>query len=448
MESGIEPLALMSQLATVITDILAGSYDFVKERQRRKFFRRQALSKEDMEKLRQALKTLSEAEKQLRTSNDKITWLTAALLQLAPDQQYMLRNSSADTSLNHISQQVYSGSEDKNKATGVQLQGKFGYKIEEIWLDVLRKIPINSIKEFLYQEGKMISVSFGAAPTVQLMFSSHLAKSKAEKFREHILQAFESVLRSPVTIEIRCESNKNVRGGPIMLPASQEISSRLLASNGMPRAGHGDIRSLQQSRDGLSQAQFDTTGMGRTEIVEVEASPREPKGSEPKNEKEHFDQRNTGISFSDRRKLGERNQSLSLVRGKVSLGHVIQQAEGCSQQSGWSKRKAVSIAEKLEQENLRLEPRSRGLLCWNVPRVTRRKLSRLKIRTRKPKTLLKFVLCGRCLSSRSPRLIWTFDNLTGYTRVDGLFHLSLYLESQALGFLGKVKAWPGFVSGP
>ena len=42
MESGVEPLALMSQLASVITDILAGSYDMTKEGPRRKFFRRQA----------------------------------------------------------------------------------------------------------------------------------------------------------------------------------------------------------------------------------------------------------------------------------------------------------------------------------------------------------------------------------------------------------------------
>lgn len=59
-----------------------------------------SVSKEDMEKLRQALKTLSEAEKQLRMSNDKLTWLTAALLQLAPDQQYVLPTSS-DNSFNH-----------------------------------------------------------------------------------------------------------------------------------------------------------------------------------------------------------------------------------------------------------------------------------------------------------------------------------------------------------
>ncbi|KAF5178495.1 Wrky transcription factor susiba2 [Thalictrum thalictroides] len=49
----------------------------------------------------QALKTLSEAEKQLRTSNDKLTWLTAALLQLAPDQQYLLPSTSTETSFNH-----------------------------------------------------------------------------------------------------------------------------------------------------------------------------------------------------------------------------------------------------------------------------------------------------------------------------------------------------------
>ncbi|KAG8086169.1 hypothetical protein GUJ93_ZPchr0010g9924 [Zizania palustris] len=99
-ETGVEPLALMSQIATIITDILAGTYTFTRERVRRKFFKHPALSKDDMEKLRQALKTLSEAEKQLRVSNEKMTWLTAALLQLAPDKQYVLPSSSTSTSFN------------------------------------------------------------------------------------------------------------------------------------------------------------------------------------------------------------------------------------------------------------------------------------------------------------------------------------------------------------
>ncbi|KAK3035061.1 hypothetical protein RJ639_034851 [Escallonia herrerae] len=428
MESGVEPLALMSQLATVITDILA-------------------VSKEDMEKLRQALKTLSEAEKQLRMSNDRLTWLTAALLQLAPDQQYMLPSSSADTSFIHsplglqnaggkerprksnaehaemptterglspqvrkeshqvgslsnlyhnakrkggismdrrgqygvgtVPQQAFGVSGDKNSVG--RLPGKFQKEVEELWLEVLEKIQINIIKEFMFQEGKLISVSFGAAPTVQLMFSSHMAKSKAEKFRAYILQAFESVLGSPVTIECICEARKD--GGadnniPLVLPASQ-------------------------NRDTSTQAQLlhlGSPGMGRNEIVEIEASPREQKGNE------HIDHKSsTMASIPEQRKFAGRSQSQSLVRSKVSLAHVIQQAEGCAQRSGWSKRKAVSIAEKLEQENLRLEPRSRSLLCWRASKVTRRKLSRMKIRTRKPQALLKFVSCGKCLSARSPR---------------------------------------------
>ncbi|XP_050223076.1 protein STICHEL-like 3 [Mercurialis annua] len=453
METGVEPLALMSQLATVITDILAGSYDFTKERHRRKFFRRQPLSKDDMEKLRQALKTLSEAEKQLRMSNDKLTWLTAALLQLAPDQQYMLRGSSTETSFNHSPltlhntngrETVRRGGEhaeipnhdrglltqhrsenypvgtsgasagisvDRKRSAGTAvapqktsavssdtirgnnrlISGKSCNRYEEIWLGMIGKIQFNSIREFLYQEGKLISVSFGAAPTVQLMFSSHLTKLKAEKFRAHILQAFESFLGSQVTLEIRCESDKVTSEGfhaPLVLPAS--------------------INALSQCQTAVEPE----SGAGRSEIVELPASPREINGighfdNNAESSKRALQRARVGEtvstgSMSERRKLGEPSQSMSLVRGKVSLAHVIQQAEGCKQ-NGWSKRKAVSIAEKLEQENLRLEPRSRSLLCWKASRVTRRKLSRLKIRTRRPHALLKLVSCGKCFSSKSPR---------------------------------------------
>lgn len=146
-----------------------------------------------------------------------------------------------------------------------------------------------------------------AAPTVHLNFTSHVTKSKAEKFKTHILKAFEHVLGSPVTIEMRSELRKETR----------------------------------ESQDAK-----------RSEIVEVE----EPKA------KLHFDSNNnnngtiegspshnnSNIGFQ--RRLGEQGQSLSLVKGKVSLANVIQQAE--SHRNGWSTRKAVSIAEKLEQENL------------------------------------------------------------------------------------------------
>jgi hypothetical protein len=57
------------------------------------------------------------------------------------------------------------------------------------------------------------------------------------------------------------------------------------------------------------------------------------------------------ISQGGRNGNKQRRQN-SIVKGKVSLAHVIGKAEACSQGGGWSRRKALSIAEKLEQENL------------------------------------------------------------------------------------------------
>lgn len=194
-------------------------------------------------------------------------------------------------------------------------------------------------------ESAKISYNFAysAAPTVQLLFNSQLTKSKAEKFRLHILQAFESVLRCPVTIEIRCESRKGT-GRPILLPAAQNLPHLDVtnANSWMPTASHDDMPPSE---------------VNRREIVEIEASPGEHKGIRRRDENigsEGRNLENAGVASSQKIStvLGEKNQCLTLVKSKVSLAHVIQHAEGCSQHSGWSKRKAVSIAEKLEQENL------------------------------------------------------------------------------------------------
>ncbi|KFK31528.1 hypothetical protein AALP_AA6G124300 [Arabis alpina] len=348
METSVEPLALMSQLATVITDILAGSYDFAKDQCRRKFFRRQPLTKEDMEKLRKALKTLSESEKQLRVSNDKLTWLTAALLQLAPEQQYLLPPSySADASLNRTPLTDHDPSKVRQEFSCVNRPS-----VEEIWLAVIEKVRVNSLREFLYKEGKIFSISIGSAPTVQLMFNSPLAKSTAENFNDHILRAFEAVLGSPVTLEMRTELKKDWKN----------VGSWPLQDNG------------ERFRDS-----------GRSEIIEV--------GDESESTMSRARRKHLEASLNQ-------NQSQSIVRGKVSLAQVIKQAEG----NGWSKSKAVSIANKLEQENLRLEPRSRSLICWKASRSTRRKISsRLKIRRRvRLHSLLKLISCGNYLSTKSP----------------------------------------------
>lgn len=92
VDSGVEPLALISQLATLITDILAGN-------NRAAGYKIRKVRKEEHERLRQALRVLSEAEKQLRSCSDRTTWLTAAFLQFAPSDSGLLPPSSLGTSV-------------------------------------------------------------------------------------------------------------------------------------------------------------------------------------------------------------------------------------------------------------------------------------------------------------------------------------------------------------
>ncbi|KAD7117132.1 hypothetical protein E3N88_04400 [Mikania micrantha] len=351
---------------------------------------RSNVSKEDMEKLRLALKTLSKAEKQLRMSNDKLTWLTATLLQLAPNQQYVLPTSSVDARIHHSplglnNGGIRGGSRKSNfrhgetrgllkmdgNSSGIHKKMKNGLnqqEIEETWLEVLENIQINSIKEFLHHEGKLTLLSFGAAPVVQLTFTSHVALLKAEKFKTHVLKAFKHVFGSPVTIEIRSEIRKE----------------------------KGDSQQDPYEK--------------RSEIVEAEVSPIEPKAKLHNDKIEAAPSQKNSSAVLERR-LCEQGQSMSIVKGKVSLGSIIQQAE--TQRNRWSTHKAVSIVQKLEQEkNLRTERRSRSLLCWKASRVARRKLtketlsmqaSRLKLSPRRPRALLRFMSCGRFLATRSVR---------------------------------------------
>ncbi|KAL6641735.1 hypothetical protein ACP70R_019916 [Stipagrostis hirtigluma subsp. patula] len=83
MDSGIDPMALMSQLAGLIMDIIAGTYkltDFSCCNGSAAGGRN--LTDAELERLQQALKILSDAEKQIRLSSERPTWFTAALLQL------------------------------------------------------------------------------------------------------------------------------------------------------------------------------------------------------------------------------------------------------------------------------------------------------------------------------------------------------------------------------
>lgn len=215
-----------------------------------------------------------------------------------------------------------------------------------------------------------------AAPTVQLIFSSRVNKSKAEKYRGQILQAFESVLSSTIILEIRYESKDDLSVGhaPVITPYPEDGSSNLQLRRSFTKhssvssGGENLVRRLQKdsvvqvgSSNQTRWMQSDPHILTEGEIIEI--------GSQMDWRAEP----NSGIVMANRRQetvsgegLSSQNEELSqggkmnngdgrqknIVRGKVSLAHVINQAEARSQQGGWSRHKAISIAEKLEQDNL------------------------------------------------------------------------------------------------
>ncbi|AQK97946.1 Protein STICHEL-like 3 [Zea mays] len=412
-ETGVEPLALMSQLATIITDILAGSYAFNRERPKRKFFKRPTLSKEDMGKLRQALKILSETEKQLRVSSDKTTWLTAALLQLAPDKQYLLPSSSTSTSLNHgllvgsfpdrgigrssavehkcnlagtsYGEGTVEHTENGHVLSTSSVKGNEGTKNrkadnEMIWQAVLESIQSDTLRKMMAKEARLNSVSLGTAPTVQLIFSSRINKFKAENYRAQILQAFESVLHSAIILEIRYESKNDTKAGhvPSMFPYPENDSSNVTLrsfTKHSPLSSRGENLITRLKKDSAVKGansskttwmQSDPHILTEGEIIEVGPSHMhwhaqtnsgvlDINGRKKENvwEEEASSSPNQESVTNQKGRNGNRQrQQNSIVKGKVSLAHVIGRAEACSQQGGWSRRKAISIAQKLEQENL------------------------------------------------------------------------------------------------
>jgi len=218
--------------------------------------------------------------------------------------------------------------------------------------------------------------SFGhAASTVQLIFSSRVNKSKAEKYRGQILQAFESVLSSAIILEIRYESKDDLIAGhaPVISLYPEDGSNMVLKRSftkhsSISSGGENLIRGLQKgnvvqggSSNQTRWMQSDPHILTEGEIIEVGS--QMDRWAEPDNGIVMSIERQEGawgecLSSQNQVPQGGKNvnnehgRQKNIVRGKVSLAHVINQAEACSQQSGWSRHKAISLAEKLEQDNL------------------------------------------------------------------------------------------------
>ncbi|GFP95061.1 protein stichel [Phtheirospermum japonicum] len=233
MDSGVDPILLMSQMATIIVDIIAGTYPSG-DGKRDSFFGGRNLSERELDRLKHALTLLSEAEKHLRVSSERSTWFTATLLQLGSGPSSSERahsgssrrqsskatedgehasiksshhDSTSKDNNNHVSgNNNYSGfnsnpsgpSDSKTGRTGA-LRCVNSEMLSNIWLECIEKCHSKTLRQLLHSHGRLVSITEIKA---HIGFVDKNIKTRAEGFLSSITNSFEIVLHHNVEVKI------------------------------------------------------------------------------------------------------------------------------------------------------------------------------------------------------------------------------------------------------
>ncbi|PON72364.1 DNA polymerase III, subunit gamma/ tau [Parasponia andersonii] len=205
MRSRIDPMQLISQLANLIMDVLAGKCQEGCSEVRRRFSSRHT-SEVDLQKLSRALKILSETEKQLRMSKNQTTWLTVALLQLSSME---CSAEVIDSKLDSVHERgeswkhVVGCSCEEKKLHTLRMPEDHERNLESIWKRATELFQSSSLKNFLIEQGKLSSLVVGQGLAVaELDFCHPNCISKAEKSQKLIANSLQSILGCNVEIKI------------------------------------------------------------------------------------------------------------------------------------------------------------------------------------------------------------------------------------------------------
>ncbi|KAL3628932.1 hypothetical protein CASFOL_027978 [Castilleja foliolosa] len=225
LRSGIEPLQLVSQLANLIMDILAGKLpDGVSEIRKKPFGNN---SEAAMQQLSHALKILSQAEKQLRTTKNQTTWFTVALLQLSSTESssHDMNDARLSTAtLNPPEGDFHSTSStgeslkcsvacgcDEDEPEKVVINTKHDDKetLDLVWLRAIGICTPRSFKKFLRKRGKLVDIRLMHGTAVaELEFDRLDYVRKAEKSWKVIAGALQCMLGYNVELRINLSNNE------------------------------------------------------------------------------------------------------------------------------------------------------------------------------------------------------------------------------------------------
>ncbi|PWA45572.1 DNA polymerase III, clamp loader complex, gamma/delta/delta subunit, C-terminal [Artemisia annua] len=264
MDLGIDPMVLMSQMATLIMDIIAGTYQVVEASYGDSVFNGRNLTEAELERLKHALKLLSEAEKQLRFSTERSTWFTAFLLQLGSvpstdptpsgssrrqssrttddepsatfkdiyfqkqkaDSQYTpqkstpmyppkpnFRESTSPEDALLPMRQLINGdgpsvSQDDATVGNTVPKRTNSNILDDIWVRCIEKCHSKTLRQLLHTYGNLVSISDDKGTLVAyIVFRNKDIKSRVERFLSSITNSFETVLHRNIEVKIILLSN-------------------------------------------------------------------------------------------------------------------------------------------------------------------------------------------------------------------------------------------------
>ncbi|RCV30280.1 hypothetical protein SETIT_6G081800v2 [Setaria italica] len=238
LSSKVDPLQLLAQLANLIMDVLASKH-LSDSSEVRRVTGKHTSADVDVHKLRNALEILSETEKQLKTTKNQSTWLTAALLQFNMREPYclddtavssmftesqtddgtaILKDESLDTSSHLCSQ---------NKVSSLDMNLGDPDVLETIWIKALENCSSQPLQNLLRKDGKLSSLytSQGVA-VAELQFCHPEDVPTSETFWKPLCASLQNLLRCNVDIRINLSPISSNRMGSKDSSVSLVMQSR------------------------------------------------------------------------------------------------------------------------------------------------------------------------------------------------------------------------------
>ncbi|XP_028791794.1 protein STICHEL-like 2 isoform X1 [Neltuma alba] len=248
MRSRVDPLQLISQLANLIMDILAGKCDDSGSEIRMRFSNRRK-SEADLQKLNHALRILSETEKQLRISKNQTTWFTVALLQLSSAEHSSVEAS--DTKLRYACNgdgdfcSTSSTGDSRKHPASAQYDNKLfrlgqqDHALSSIWHKATESCQSNRLKTFLRKQGKLSSLCVDRGLAIaELDFQHRNYVYRAEKSWKMIASSLQLILGCNIELRINhvpCTSDstyaKLKRSSFSFFTCSRRIHRKALSDN-------------------------------------------------------------------------------------------------------------------------------------------------------------------------------------------------------------------------